>query len=143
MTAEAEILVHVEGPDGRRVERMVPLRRALAGLGLTAEQIATLRANEAGLQVEWAGGPTYDPVPVVRLQVGPCAWLLGSVNAEGMAFGLCDLNAGYPELGLVAVAELLQVGASAASSFDAEGRTLTEWASRASRLHRIPDRYGD
>jgi len=33
-------------------------------------------------------------------------WLLSELDAEGIAFGLCDLGLGFPELGYVSLAEL-------------------------------------
>ena len=33
-------------------------------------------------------------------------WLLTELDSEGIAFGLCDLGQGFPELGYVSLAEL-------------------------------------
>lgn len=56
-----------------------------------------------------------DHPPVVRLYIPDtsCSWLLSEfVPSEqpDIAFGLCDLGMGYPELGSVSVEELEAVG---------------------------------
>lgn len=55
----------------------------------------------------------YDPVPVVKLFTpdAGATWLLSELDpyAEGdddLAFGLCDLGLGFPELGYVRVSEI-------------------------------------
>jgi len=45
--------------------------------------------------------------PVVKLFGGACTWLLSELDDDGIAFGLCDLGMGSPELGYVSVDELL------------------------------------
>lgn len=54
-----------------------------------------------------------DHYPVVKLFLpgSACIWLLTEVDAEEprMAFGLCDLGIGFPELGYVDLEELSQV----------------------------------
>jgi hypothetical protein len=35
-----------------------------------------------------------------------CTWLLTEIDTEGLAFGLCDLGLGEPELGYVHLQEL-------------------------------------
>lgn len=65
---------------------------------------ALLRAN--GLAS--AEDPRFDPVPVVKLFTpnAGATWLLSELDAEDIAFGLCDLGLGFPELGYVSLAEL-------------------------------------
>ncbi|OOQ57404.1 DUF2958 domain-containing protein [Mucilaginibacter pedocola] len=54
-----------------------------------------------------------DDKPVVKLFVTNtrCCWLISEINPEypEMAFGLCDLGMGFPELGYVDLNELQQV----------------------------------
>lgn len=51
-----------------------------------------------------------DHAPVVKLFLPgtACTWLLSELHCEDrdIAFGLCDLGMGYPELGYVRVSEL-------------------------------------
>lgn len=53
---------------------------------------------------------TYDPMPVVKLFTPDAAatWLLSEIDPEDhdIAFGLCDLGLGYPELGTVRFTEI-------------------------------------
>jgi hypothetical protein len=57
--------------------------------------------------------PDHDPRPVVRLFTpdAACTWLLASIDPTDpdIAFGLCDLGLGFPELGTVSLAELAAV----------------------------------
>jgi len=52
--------------------------------------------------------PDFDPLPVVKLFTpdAGATWLLSELDADGIAFGLCDLGHGCPELGYVCLAEL-------------------------------------
>lgn len=73
---------------------------------LTDAQFAQLLAN--GLR-SWAQAD-FDPLPVVKLFTpdAGATWLLGAVDPENtdVAFGLCDLGVGFPELGCVRLSEL-------------------------------------
>ena len=55
-------------------------------------------------------GIDHDPMPVVKLFTpdGACTWLLSELDPDqpDLAFGLCDLGLGYPELGTVSLGEL-------------------------------------
>jgi hypothetical protein len=57
-----------------------------------------------------AGGEGVDPHPVVKLFTpdANATWLLSEIDPddEDLAFGLCDLGLGYPELGNVRLSEL-------------------------------------
>ena len=57
-----------------------------------------------------AAGDTHDPYPVVKLFTpdGAATWLLTELYPADpdIAFGLCDLGLGYPELGTVRISEL-------------------------------------
>jgi Protein of unknown function (DUF2958) len=54
--------------------------------------------------------PDADPMPVVKLFTpdAGCTWLLACIDPEDpdLAFGLCDLGLGFPELGPVSLTEL-------------------------------------
>jgi hypothetical protein len=67
-----------------------------------------------------------DHFPVVKLFTpdANCTWLLSEVDPEerDIAFGLCDLGQGFPELGCVSLAELrsLRLPVERDLSFSAE-----------------------
>jgi Protein of unknown function (DUF2958) len=52
--------------------------------------------------------PDIDFTPVVKLFTpdAQCTWLLTELGLDDIAFGLCDLGLGSPELGYVSMAEL-------------------------------------
>lgn len=60
-----------------------------------------------------AGGDSIDPLPVIKLFTpdAGATWLLTELDPddEDLAFGLCDLGLGCPELGYVRLSELAQV----------------------------------
>lgn len=55
-------------------------------------------------------GVDHDPFPVVKIFTpdGGATWLLSELDPDDpdIAFGLCDLGLGHPELGTVSVTEL-------------------------------------
>lgn len=61
--------------------------------------------------------PAADHVPVVKLHIPVIpeghrpVWLLTEINPDDddIAFGLCDLGMGFPELGYVSITELVSV----------------------------------
>lgn len=78
---------------------------------LTSAQREHLLANgRAQRQAIDAGVAVLDFKPVVKLFTADagCTWLLTELTPENpdMAFGLCDLGVGEPELGYVHLAEL-------------------------------------
>lgn len=77
---------------------------------LTAAQLEKLRKN--GLLSRYCDGG-IDHKPVVKLFTpdGACTWLLSEIdpNDPDLAFGLCDLGCGCPELGYVSLNELASV----------------------------------
>ena len=81
---------------------------------LTKEQIDRLarngRANAERIEDD---GNTHDFEPVVKLFLpdGAATWLLTETDPEDadIAFGLCDLGMGSPELGTVRLSELESV----------------------------------
>lgn len=60
-----------------------------------------------------AGGDQIDPAPVVKLFTpdAGATWLLTELDPddEDVAFGLCDLGLGFPEMGTVRLSELASV----------------------------------
>jgi DUF2958 family protein len=54
------------------------------------------------------GEPDIDFKPVVKLFTpdAQCTWLLTELGLDDIAFGLCDLGMGTPELGFVCLHEL-------------------------------------
>lgn len=50
----------------------------------------------------------HPPVVKLFLRGAPCVWLLSELDCEDpdIAFGLCDLGLGFPELGYVRISEL-------------------------------------
>lgn len=60
-----------------------------------------------------AGGDQIDPHPVIKLFTpdAGATWLLTEIDPddEDLAFGLCDLGLGCPELGSVRLSELTTV----------------------------------
>jgi len=52
----------------------------------------------------------HDPLPVIKLFTpdANCTWLLTELDPEDhdIAFGLCDLGLGFPELGYVSIEEI-------------------------------------
>lgn len=71
---------------------------------ITDEQRARLLANGR----ESIENSHFDPRPVVKLFTpnAGATWLLTELDAEDIAFGLCDLGQGFPELGYVSLTEL-------------------------------------
>jgi Protein of unknown function (DUF2958) len=83
---------------------------------LTNDLRARLLANgelQRRLREESDGDSEADFLPVVKLFTpdAGCTWLLTELDPDDpdIAFGLCDLGMGYPELGCVSLAELASV----------------------------------
>jgi Protein of unknown function (DUF2958) len=91
-------------------------------------------------------GNTIDFCPVVKLFTpdANCTWLLSEIDHENpdIAFGLCDLGMGSPELGSVSLSEIaavrgpLQLPVERDMFFEA-AKTLTAYADEARRLGHI------
>jgi hypothetical protein len=76
---------------------------------LTEQLLANGRAQRAAMD---KGDDALDFKPVVKLFTpdAQCTWLLTELDSDGgLAFGLCDLGMGEPELGYVSLAELQSV----------------------------------
>lgn len=79
---------------------------------LTAQRKAMLNNGRWNLAKRTReGGETDDFHPVVKLFCpwGAATWLLTELDEDGVAFGLCDLGQGEPELGYVSLAELREL----------------------------------
>ena len=83
--------------------------------------------------------PDDDHKPVVKLfnPVGAATWLLTEIEPDGdLAFGLCDLGLGSPELGSVSISELegitlpLGLGIERDLHFTAD-KTISQYAEAA------------
>ena len=72
-----------------------------------------LRNGRLHQQCDEDGKPEPDFAPVVKLFTpdAGCTWLLTEIDPDDpdIAFGLCDLGMGYPELGSVSLSELESV----------------------------------
>jgi hypothetical protein len=119
-------------------------------------QILILDSQRAELLANWRRGcedDDFDPRPVVKLfnPIGGATWLLtelveddgGDDCAGDIAFGLCDLGMGFPELGYVSLAELREIrllggalGIERDEHFKAT-KTLSEYAAAARVAGRI------
>jgi Protein of unknown function (DUF2958) len=76
---------------------------------LTDQLLANGRAQRAAMD---KGDDALDFKPVVKLFTpdAQCTWLLTELDPDaGLAFGLCDLGLGEPELGYVSLIELAAV----------------------------------
>lgn len=74
---------------------------------ITDEQRALLLTNGR----ESLENPDFDPAPVVKLFTpdAGATWLLTEIDPDDLAFGLCDLGLGMPEIGWVSLQELATV----------------------------------
>lgn len=108
---------------------------------LTMEQTAQLIKNGKLQQTD----PDYNPAPVVKLFTPDSSftWLLTEYDpASGMFFGLCDLGAGFPELGYVSYQELTSIRGPHGLPVERDRhwvatKTLSEYAAEARELGRV------
>ena len=93
-----------------------------------------------------AAGEDIDPVPLVKLFTpdANATWLLTEIDPEApdVAFGLCDLGLGTPELGSVSLDEIMSVRGSLGLSIERdlyyrETRPLSVLAKLARKTGRI------
>ena len=91
-----------------------------------------------------AGHSDIDFKPVVKLFTpdAQCTWLLTELGNDDIAFGLCDLGLGCPELGYVSMTELREIRGPLGLPierdlhFDAD-KTLSAYAREAREHGRI------
>jgi hypothetical protein len=109
---------------------------------LTEQLLANGRAQRAAMD---KGDDALDFKPVVKLFTpdAQCTWLLTELDPDdGLAFGLCDLGMGEPELGYVSLAELSTVRGKLGLPverdlhFEAD-KTISAYAEEARQLRRI------
>ena len=109
---------------------------------ITQEQRALLLANGA----EFDRNEDFDPPPVVKLFMpdGGATWLLASLDPEcsDIAFGLCDLGFGFPEMGSVRLSEIERARGALRLPVERDlhfipDRPLSAYALDASRAGRI------
>ena len=103
---------------------------------LTLTQLAALRANHARRNTN------HDPLPVVHLSFEPLGhhWLLTELDEDCIAFGLCDLGMGFPELGYVSLGEIFSSKIGFAIVNDQNFRAiapLSEYAAHARAAEQV------
>ena len=113
---------------------------------LTAEIEARLLENGRKQQLVRGTSDEIDFLPVVKLFTpdAACTWLLSEIDPDDpeIAFGLCDLGMGFPELGAVSLAELralrgkLRLPVERDLHFQAD-KPLSAYADEARRLGHI------
>jgi hypothetical protein len=93
-----------------------------------------------------ARGEELDHKPVVKIfdPCGPATWLLTEVSPADpkIAFGLCDLGHGCPELGYVDLSELAAIRTRLGLRLEVDRhflptKTLSQYASEARRKGRL------
>ena len=114
---------------------------------LTADQERQMRENGAiNAQHSARGRKPIDFKPVVKLFCpwGGATWLLTELDPEDsdIAFGLCDLGMGFPELGNVSLSEISGISGPAGLRIERDhsfepAKTLRAYAEEASRAQRI------
>lgn len=111
---------------------------------LAHEHRETMRTN-GRFNAEHAEDPR-DFKPVVKLFCpwGGATWLLTELDPDDpdIAFGLCDLGMGFPELGSVRISELESVRGPGGLRIErdlyfAANKTLSAYAAEAARAERI------
>jgi DUF2958 family protein len=114
---------------------------------ITAEQKRQLLANgAANARRSERNGETEDFRPVVKLFCpwGGATWLLTELDPDNpdIAFGLCDLGVGCPELGNVSLAEIEAARGPCGLRIERDmhfraDKTLRAYAEEAEREQRI------
>jgi hypothetical protein len=75
---------------------------------LTEQLLANGRAQRAAIDKD-EGAIDFKPVVKLFTPDAQCTWLLTELDSDDLAFGLCDLGMGEPELGYVSLIELQSV----------------------------------
>jgi len=104
---------------------------------ITQEQRAIMLAN--GLQTLQDGIGNHKPVVKLFTPDAGATWLLSELDPEepDIAFGLCDLGLGFPELGYVRLSEIASVRGRFGLAVERDlhfkaTKTLKEYADEAS-----------
>ena len=105
-------------------------------LKITAKQKQKLLENDQEYYLD------HRPVVKIFDPCGAATWLLTSMDPHGVAYGLCDLGMGSPELGSVSVHELAEVKGPLGSGLEvdrclAPQLTISEYAEQARAAGRI------
>ena len=99
-----------------------------------------LRNGEATAKYAEEGTAEPDFLPIVKLFTpdAQCTWLLSEIdpNEPDIAFGLCDLGMGFPELGSVRISELESVRGQLGLPVERDlyfhpGKTISAYAEEA------------
>ena len=109
---------------------------------LTEQLLANGRAQRAAMD---KGADALDFKPVVKLFTpdAQCTWLLTELDPDdGLAFGLCDLGIGEPELGYVSLVELQSVRGKLGLPIERDlhfeaDKAISAYAEEARQLRRI------
>lgn len=113
---------------------------------LTREFEARLLANGRQQQSVRGTDQESDFYPVVKLFTpdAACTWLLTEIDPSDpdLAFGLCDLGLGFPELGYVSLQEIRAVRGRLGLPVDRDlhfcaDKSLSAYSEEARRLGRI------
>jgi hypothetical protein len=123
----------VTGPNGVRSNK--ELNTTLFTKTQTEQLIANCQAQIVRMD---NAQPHIDFKPVVKLFTpdAQCTWLLTELGFDDIAFGLCDLGMGTPELGFVSMHEIrdlrgpLGLPVERDMHFDAD-KTLSAYATEA------------
>src|ERR1700722_1874164 len=111
-----------------------------------AQRRQLIANGAANAQRSQRDGRTEDFRPVVKLFCpwGGATWLLSELDPDNpdIAFGLCDLGMGCPELGSVSLAEIAAVRGPGGLRIERDlhfrpGKTLQAYADEARREQRI------
>lgn len=109
---------------------------------LTAKQLASMLANGE----RTAKGCEIDYRPVVKLFTpdASCTWLLTELDPHDpdIAFGLCDLGMGFPELGSVRISELASLRGKLGLAVERDlhfiaDKTLSQYADAARKVGKV------
>ena len=103
------------------------------------------RTQRIALATQWkkllANGKNryQDHAPVVKYfdPCGAATWLISEVDDDGIAFGLCDLGMGCPELGNVSLEEMISIGRIERDLHFKGKRPLSWYADQARKEGRI------
>lgn len=109
---------------------------------LTKTIYQKLRSNEELFAKKGINLCHYKPVVKLFTPDAAATWLLISIDEHNLAFGLCDLGLGFPEIGYVSLEELktvrgrLGLPVERDRYFEAD-KTLQEYADIAAREGKI------
>ena len=109
---------------------------------LTEQLLANGRAQRAAIDKD-EGAIDFKPVVKLFTPDAQCTWLLTELDPDGgLAFGLCDLGMGEPELGYVSLFELQSVRGQLGLPIERDlhfeaDKAISAYAEEAHQLRRI------